>query len=76
MNRQMRERVARTILIMMVSIGAPLALWGFWWEPDQAVRRVTLALPGWPLTAASASEAVMSGRARWTARTGSSVWLR
>ncbi len=28
------------------------------------------------LTAARASEAVMSGRARWTARTASSVWLR
>ncbi len=26
------------------------------------------------LTAVSASEAVMSGRARWTARTASSVW--
>ncbi len=28
------------------------------------------------LTAASASEAVISGRARWTARTASSVWPR
>ncbi len=35
MNRQVRERVARTILIVMVTIGAPLALWGFWWGPDR-----------------------------------------
>lgn len=37
------------MLIAMVSLGVALALWGFWWEPDQLeVRRVTLALPGWP----------------------------
>jgi hypothetical protein len=53
--------VARAILIVMVSIGAPLALWGFWWEPDQlAVRRVTLALPGWPVGHEPLTVAVMS----------------
>ena len=57
----MRERVARAILIVMVSIGAALALWGFWWEPDQlAVRRVTLALPGWPGGHGPLTVAVMS----------------
>jgi len=45
----------------MVSIGALLAFWGFWWEPDQLeVRRVTLALPGWPLGHEPLTVAVMS----------------
>ncbi len=49
------------MLIVMVSIGAPLALWGFWWEPDQlVVRRVTLALPGWPGGHQPLTVAVMS----------------
>ena len=61
MNRQIRQRLARAILIVMVSIGAPLALWGFWWEPDQlAVRRVTLTLPGWPVGHEPLTVAVMS----------------
>jgi len=45
----------------MVSIGALLAVWGFWWEPDRLeVRRVTLALPGWPLGHEPLTVAVMS----------------
>lgn len=61
MNRRMRQRVAGAMLIVMVSIGAPLALWGFWWEPDQlVVRRVTLALPGWPVGHQPLTVAVMS----------------
>ena len=61
MNRQIRQRLARAILIVMVSIGAALALWGFWWEPDQlAVRRVTLTLPGWPVGHEPLTVAVMS----------------
>lgn len=61
MSGSKRRRLARTILIVMVSIGLPLALWGFWWEPDQlAVRRVTLALPGWPVGHEPLTVAVMS----------------
>ena len=61
MSGSKRRRLARTILIVMVSIGVPLALWGFWWEPDQlAVRRVTLALPGWPVGHEPLTVAVMS----------------
>ncbi len=57
----MRERVAGAMLIVMVSTGASLALWGFWWEPDQlAVRRVTLTLPGWPGGHEPLTVAVMS----------------
>ena len=61
MNRQMRKRVVRTISIGVVAICGLLALWGFWWEPDQlAVRRVTLALPGWPAGHEPLTVAVMS----------------
>ena len=57
----MRIRPVRTILAAMVSIGALLVFWGFWWEPDRLeVRRVTLALPGWPPGHAPLTMAVMS----------------
>ncbi len=57
----MRIRPVRTFSIVMVSIGALLVFWGFWWEPDRLeVRRVTLALPGWPLGHAPLTMAVMS----------------
>lgn len=61
MNRRKRGRPVRTIFVAMVSIGALLAVWGFWWEPEQLeVRRVTLALPGWPLGHEPLTVAVMS----------------
>lgn len=54
-------RLARTILVVMVSISVSLALWGFWWEPDQlAVRRVILELPGWPVGHGPLTVALMS----------------